>query len=1060
MTLFASHRIERLIDILAERLTADHELLNAPLAAIPASSGAGQGKLFTKRKQLTTASVPQAAEESPPFEEEFFNERWMLLPSLVNKQYLMAELVKRLPGHALAGVQFLGWREALHRICSDYAHIPDRLEIELRLAKIFLNDLPAESKEALEPVMDWLKAGPSRIQTLVRSLAHPFTEALYYGSEMAEPWQQTLYEMVLSDGSWASPTQILQRASFPSTVSQVHSFCVDEMPSIGWDFIISKAPNLSIYLFSPCCMYWEDSMSDSERRYATKRLRERKVSASSLEAYEGYLRDTHPILANWGRLGRQTLHCLDVHALPLAEAYEEPEEPNTLLQMVQQDILFLRTKQETTFKRQNDSTIQIAAAGSSRLREVQILKDNVLHFLNRNACPLSEILVLAPDIRPYEPIIQFVFGMDLPIRIDPVAVFPQNPYLQAWQLLFDLMGRNWEVDAVLELFENRAFQAKHHLTSEDLHWFRTWLKEAKVRGYLAARAGCWADGIRRMILGLVYLLPEETPLPRIQNVDWGQAERLAGFIALIELLKRHLLAFQQKNRTLDEWISLLTCAGRELFTADDDDDHWRSFLCKLSNAAPFFPDAPFPFELIRSLFEQQCQSATMAFQAHFIEAIYFSSLQPGAVRPAQAIFLLGMDCESFPSKEFSSSLDWTYKKPFEEDRDRYLLLQALFSARKQFCISYCHLSAHDGKAVEAALPVQELMQMIDGYYPSPQPLLIVHPALPYDPVYFQKDGLLQSFSMQDYCAARALSAAPHIFWPSASQQLIPIPENKFRRFDLSELSLLARHPWKYFLQRRLKIFIKEEVLFSELRKDDLVLAPYQEQDLLKQSLFRPIDDVLVDYAHQFPAGVFGEWSKAQLKKKAAEWQSHLEKWQISPKDIFSACLAPQSQSQPIVLTIPEYELDVEITGEIDLLTSSGLLVAGETNLNGILRHWPAWLAARLNFPNAVSIYSLKKGICKTINDIDARSALQRFVLYALRAEESLSPLVFPWTELFLKKSFEEWQEEAHQSLMKEDEDAAIRWVLERSQPLPVETIWQEWNAFVKQTFQELIHEPV
>jgi len=47
--------------------------LNALLAAIPASSGAGQGELFPKQKRLTDASGgPQAAEETPPFGEEFF----------------------------------------------------------------------------------------------------------------------------------------------------------------------------------------------------------------------------------------------------------------------------------------------------------------------------------------------------------------------------------------------------------------------------------------------------------------------------------------------------------------------------------------------------------------------------------------------------------------------------------------------------------------------------------------------------------------------------------------------------------------------------------------------------------------------------------------------------------------------------------------------------------------------------------------------------------------------------------------------------------------------------
>jgi len=43
----------------SDRILQDADVLNAPLAAIPAPSGAGQGNLFNKRKQLTAASVPQ-----------------------------------------------------------------------------------------------------------------------------------------------------------------------------------------------------------------------------------------------------------------------------------------------------------------------------------------------------------------------------------------------------------------------------------------------------------------------------------------------------------------------------------------------------------------------------------------------------------------------------------------------------------------------------------------------------------------------------------------------------------------------------------------------------------------------------------------------------------------------------------------------------------------------------------------------------------------------------------------------------------------------------------------
>jgi exonuclease V gamma subunit len=1027
MTLFVSRRLECLIDFLAERLMIPHPHLS---------------------------------------------ERWIILPSQVNKQWLMVELVKRVPGQAIALVQFLSWREALHRSCLGMAHIPDHVEMALWLSRVLLNEIPPDAKEALAPVTAWLKVGKSsRCQALIRSLSRQIIEAGYYGFEQAAPWQVKLCEMLESDFIWKWPVQILKVASLPSYVCQVHCFGTDEMPPIGWDFLLAQTIEPSIYLFSPCCMYWEDTVSNSERRFLTKRLQSKGISLASLEAFESYLRDTHPLLANWGRLGRETLQRLESKSLQVVESYDECEEDParlSLLEIIQQDILFLRPAGEISYERNpDDPSIRIVAAGSSSLREIQILKDNILHFLQKTKGSPGDVLVLAPDIRLYESIIQFVFGLDCPVRIAPVAVLPQNSYLQAWQLFFSLADRSWEVDAVLELFENRAFQSKHQLNQEDMYWFRVWLKEAGVRGAVPFYQGSWPDGLLRMVSGLAYLLPEEEPLPRIQSIDWGLSERLALFIRLIELLDKQMLLIQKKNQTLEEWILLLMNAAGELFEAKENEDElWSAFLRKLSQSSAHFDQDLFPFALIRSIFEEDCQAATTAFQPFVLDAIQFSSLQPGALRPARAIFLLGLDSEHFPAREIPSTLNWEYKKIFDADRDQYLLLQSLCLAKELFCISYCHLSPHDGKTVEPALPVQELIQAIDTYYPLslPHSMIQTHPAQPYDPRYFLQDSPFRSFSFDAFRAASAPPAAPALFWP-AEPIKNSLPETV--QFDLSDLASLARHPWKYFLQRRLGIYLKEEKLFSELRREDLILSPYQEQELLKETLHRSVDEVLIRRAHSLPRGAFGEWAIVQLEKKAADWRGHLQKWGISSQEIFSIrfstqCLsrrqiAPnQIEAPPIVVTLSDGRL-VEIVGDIDLLSPLGLLTTDEPNFFGILRHWPQWLAFLTQFPSSTSIYSLKKGICKTWAGIDAADALTRWIQYALRAHESLSPLISPWADAFFNQGYEDWKDVAQKSLLTA-EDPLIRWILERSQPLPCERIWQEWNGFLKETFCELITE--
>ncbi|MBF8262970.1 MAG: RecC protein [Parachlamydiales bacterium] len=992
-----------------------------------------------------------------------WSESWVLLEGSVNKQWLMVELVKRLPNQAMAGVQFLSWREALQRFAISAGPVLDVFNIELKLAQIFLQ----ETSEALAPITAYLQSKDvGRVSSLARSLSRQMVDA---GFDLMHPkalWQKELFEQLIVDGLGRFPEQILSQAIWPREVGSIHCFCTDEMPVSGWTFLLQHAPQTSIYLFSPCRMFWEDIVSDRQRRNLTKHLNQKGIAASSLESLENYLHDTHPLLANWGRLGRETLRRLEQLSAAAIEAYDGAEEDLetaqekfrseqlSLLQIVQQEILLLRTPEsEPMVRNANDQSIQIAAAGASLLREIQILRDNILSYLQRShgKSAWSDILVLAPDIRTYEPLIQFVFGPDLPVRIAPVPVLPQSSFLQAFLLLFEIKDRRWQTDFVMELLENSSFQARQKLTPDDVKWFDIWLKEAKVRGVFDEGAGSWIHGMKKMVAGLVYLLDDDAPIERIRSMDWGQAERLDRFLQCIQRIQQHVLALQGESRSLEEWAKLLNRAAQELFEPQDGDDAvFQSFMHKLAAALSHFEKTVFPFAMIQKMLENDAQIATTAYQSMNVEAIQFSSLQPGAVRPAHAIFLIGLDSEHFPRIDMPSSLDWEYAKTLEGDRDRYLILQALMAAQHQLGISYCHLSPEDGKTVEPALIVQELQQVIDAFYPSKtSTLATIHPSLPYDERYFQNGGRLQSFSMEAFRAASAPVVAPSVFWPSQK-----IAKEKPSSIDLADLMLLARHPWKYFLQRTLGIYIKDENLFSEMRIKDFTLTPYQQQSFLKKVMRMAIDDVLAQYSHLLPPGSFGEWAKVQLKAKAAEWDAHLQTWGIQKQEIGSVRFS--REAPPICVPMSDGST-IEIVGVIDLVAPMGLLTAGDLSLANQLRHAPALLALQCLDPSRQTLFSLKKGSAKMIQSADPLRSLGRFVEYAFKAQESLSPLIYPWAEAFLKKGFDDWKQEAQKTLLTED-DAAIQWVLERSQPLPLDRIWDEWKSYLHEAFSDFTPE--
>jgi exodeoxyribonuclease V gamma subunit len=907
-----------------------------------------------------------------------FNRRWILLPGQAEGQWLQLALVERSPKGAILGLVFSTWQSALLGVSRSLHPVPDEFELRVTLG---------EKLPTLEPWKSWIQAGPNRLNALSKQLSCKIKAAEFYG--ITGPKSLELGPL---------PCEILKEAKLPQHMEEIHCFCIDEMPPVAWDFF-SQGKKVFIYLFSPCRMYWEDLSSDRERISLLRSKRE--VSKASLDDFEALAEDTHPLLANWGRVGRNTLRLLGEKNLTTVED-NDLVEGETLLGVIKEDLLSLRTTSEPPRALLADSSLSIVHGCSSKMREVEILREHIAQFLNESGAKYSDVLVLAPNIGLYEPLIHFVFGGDLPFRISPISMLPQNSFCRALLKLFDL--GDFEVDDLLELFENPSFQAKQGISCEDLEWFRTWLEEAKVRHGEKE----WEEGLRRMVRGLASLSPQEEGPPRIESIDWGLADKLDLFMHLIERIQVYAKTFPlEEKKTMADWKALFEQAAGE-FLQGEEDSTFRAFLLKMSKISS---SHLFPFSLISSLFADACASAWGAFQASSLETIQFASLQPGAIRPARAIFLLGLDAESFPRKFTRNSFDWETKAPDISDVDRYLFLQVIFAAKERLCISYT--------GEEPSLSLEEFSQFLESFY-----------------------------SVEVGKTDRALSyPAPStpLFWPRMETERTGV-----RVMSLSDLTLLTRNPWKYFLQKKLGIFLKEESLFSERRLDDFSLPPYLEQRFLKESLQTSIETVIDRHRHQLPPGAFGQYSEDRLKRRAKEWNQQLGDWGISNEEI-------RSQNVPLLTVDFSKELQVQIVGHLDATLQDGLLVTGDVqSLSSTLRYWPSLLSyLAVSKRESGSLYSLSKGKKKTFEGIDVNRALHSLIAVALRSEESLSPLIDPWADAFLRKGKEAWQKVAGQQIERR-EDLVIDWVLARARPLPLDQIWEEWGAFLQEAFSALL----
>ena len=654
------------------------------------------------------------------------------------------------------------------------------------------------------------------------------------------------------------------------------------------------------------------------------------------------------------------------------------------------------------------------------MRELQILKEKIVQFLRSSSAEYRDILVIAPDIKEFEPLIHFVFA-DLPYRISGGTY--KHSQSEALQLFFKLTDHGWEVDDLLELFENPSFRAKWDLTPEDLEQMHRWMEEAKVRGSWGLRRNDWADGLKRMVFGLVYLLDENEGPARIQSMDFGQAEKLDRLLSMIEELQRVAQRLQEM-RSLDEWASLLGEMAKELFALEDDKEGvFGKFLNKIRRAASQFKEEKFSLALLRKEFEEMLKAETSSWQESLLSAIQFCPMQPGCIRPARAIFLLGLDQDHFLRRKMRSSLDWETSETDPLIEGRYLLLQALFTAQDLLYLSYNNISDQDGKSIEPAIPVQELLDVLNQFYP------------------LETGSFVQSYPAFVFHGS---------FSRGRKDFRIP-PQKSVEVFELFDLCLLARNPWQYFLKKGLGVYLEDEELFLQKRMGDFKLSWGIEQRLLRQYLIKETQSI-EEFGELFPPGRFGNLSAKKVLDKTLEWKSCLDRWGIRKEDITKIRFS--KEENPLVIP----DLNIQIVGDLDFVTPKALIRPGGDAFFSKLRHWPEVLVHQLAFGNPSAHLYLLDDSQFSWPQLDAMAALRKWVEYALHAQEALSPLIEPWAKDFLTKEKKKWFEKAQDPMQREH--PAYRWILDRLQPLPLEEIWEEWSNSLQETLKEVVDENI
>lgn len=667
---------------------------------------------------------------------------------------------------------------------------------------------------------DWLDAWLQGNDVLIRAKGQ--NEPIPLGQR----WQPTLWRLLHQEIrqsqldqpflSYASRSSVHQhfcsqldqadgKLNLKGIPKRIIVFGISSLPRQTLEVLSLLAPYSQVMLFvcNPSEHYWGDLIEGRELfRQAYRRNPNNPISAD-LDVNLLHLHG-HPLLAAWGRQGRDYLRLLDEYddtasyrdKFEKIDIYVAPKD-DCLLHQLQKDIFDLRPLKERqdlkTRVAESDRSLSFMVAHSAQ-REVEILQDQLLAEFEKAAEKAKQqgdslsprdILVMVPDIQDYAAHIDAVFGkLDskdpryLPFHVADQGQRHKAPLLIALEHLFHLPESRFSVSELLDLLDVPSLRTRFELSESDCrelkHWIQganiRWGLDAKQRGHLQlpeVEGNSWRFGLKRMLLG--YATGEQDAwqgsLPYADVAGLG-ATKLGSLVTLIDQLEAswHEL---QSPAIPSVWVNRVQRLLADFFKAEADQDlnlilkiekqleQWQTAI-QLAEADQLELSLEVVREEVLSGLDQQSLNQTF-----FAGAINFATLMPMRAIPFKQIWLLGMNDGAYPRPVRPVDFDLMASdyRPGDRSRredDRYLFLEAMLSARDKLVISWVGRNIRDNSVRPPSVLVGQLRDHLKaGWLGQTDDLLkeltTEHPLQPFSSAYFGQ-SMTQSTELFSYAS--------------------------------------------------------------------------------------------------------------------------------------------------------------------------------------------------------------------------------------------------------------------------------------------------------------------
>lgn len=752
-----------------------------------------------------------------------------------------------------------------------------RFQLADRLARVFSQYLVYRS--------DWLQAWEAGKRGYATAQRADAALETLESACLAPLWQSVVAALGEHRGRLVDALVSALQAD-PAPRAPLHVVGLSHLPPAELSVLRAYARRAPVFLYvpDPCREYWgglHRAEGGQPAVAAWQAFRDEEQARFDDPDALDWREQGHPLLARWGRLGQHFFAALvdgelreDIRHWQDDGAGTPPDRLARLQESLRRLQPDLMREDAADPAAAADPSLRIHAC-HTRQRELEILRDALLDVIGAQgdaAVRPGDIVVMAPDIQVYLPLIPAVFGEPgsarerlLPYHLADVPVARSHPLFAVFETLLGLGASRVTAPEVVDLLGVAEVQSALGLDAGDADTLGEWLRNSRVAWALdgahkqalslpprAEHSFAWA--MDRLLAGYLMAdvpgeadpqavtLPDGTTLLPLAGVEGPSAAALGSLDRLLCELQawRDLARVEQPA---SQWATVLRERVDALLRIDRTDADASAALSVVHRAiaqlaaepARNGQDPALRLPVVRELL-QDALAAAPERQRFLMGGITFCGMVPQRAIPFDMVCVLGLDEGAFPRRPSDGGIDLMARIRRLGDRDvpgddRYLFLETVMSARKRLHLSYIGQGVRDGKHRNPAAPLAELLAELDrtcGNAPddadAPRPWRVRHPLQPFDARYF--DGThpaLFSFSP----AFAGMRGAGTGMLPRLREGNLPAPEPLPEPLALATLEGFFKDPAKALLKEHLQLSL-------DALDDDVRLAEDEPMDAISR----------------------------------------------------------------------------------------------------------------------------------------------------------------------------------------------------------------------------------